>query len=188
VPVFRETALPGVIEIIADRHGDERGYFSEVYNALTWRDGGVGATFVQDNHSFSAAAGVLRGLHYQMPPFGQAKLVRVARGRVFDVAVDIRKGSPTCGRWVGVELSADARNQLFIPAGFAHGFLTLTESVEFLYKVSAPYSPAHDRSIRFDDPRIAIHWPEIGCDLVLSAKDRDAPVLDVEATGFVWEG
>jgi dTDP-4-dehydrorhamnose 3,5-epimerase len=188
VPEFRPTKLPGVIEVIPDRHGDERGFFSETYNQARWRVGGVDAVFVQDNFSLSAAAGVLRGLHFQLPPFAQAKLVSVTRGRVFDVAVDIRNGSPTFGQWVGIELSAEKWNQLYIPAGFAHGFLTLTPNVEFQYKVSAPYSREHDRSIRFDDPSLAIDWPNAGAELVLSEKDRAAPLLTGIETGFVWKG
>lgn len=184
MPEFSELAIAGLIEVTPDRHGDSRGYFSEVYNEALWRDGGVDADFVQDNHSLSREAGTLRGLHLQTPPMAQAKLVRVARGRVFDVAVDVRAGSPTFRHWVGIELSADKGNQLYIPAGFAHGFLTLEPDTEFLYKVSAPYSRPHDRSIRFDDPAISIDWPiEINFD-ALSAKDRDAGLLVETDTGF----
>lgn len=185
MPQFSELAIAGLIEVTPDRHGDSRGYFSEVYNKALWRDGGVDADFVQDNHSLSREAGTLRGLHLQTPPMAQAKLVRVARGRVFDVAVDVRAGSPTFRHWVGIELNAEKGNQLYIPAGFAHGFLTLEPDTEFLYKVSAPYSRAHDRSIRFDDPAIGIDWPiEINVD-ALSAKDRDAGLLVETDTGFL---
>jgi dTDP-4-dehydrorhamnose 3,5-epimerase len=184
MPVFRELAIAGLIEVVPDRHGDDRGYFSEVYNEALWRDGGIDAGFVQDNHSLSRETGTLRGLHLQTPPMAQAKLVRVARGRVFDVAVDVRAGSPTFRQWVGIELSAEKGNQLYIPVGFAHGFLTLEPDTEFLYKVSAPYSRPNDRSIRFDDPAIGIDWPiEINID-GLSAKDREAGLLVETDTGF----
>ena len=183
---FRETALAGVIEIVADRHGDERGFFSETWNERQWQANGVAVSFVQDNHSLSGPVGVLRGLHFQTPPFAQAKLVRVIHGAVFDVAVDIRKGSPTFGRWVGVEISARKWNQLFVPEGFAHGFVTLEPDTQFLYKVSCAYAPEHDRSIRFDDPAIGIDWPVDLSSLILSQKDRDAPLLADCDTGFVF--
>ena len=183
---FNRLAIPEVIEVIPDRFGDERGFFSEVFNARAFADGGIDCAFVQDNHSYSQAVGVLRGLHFQKPPFAQAKLVRVTRGRVFDVAVDIRAGSPTYGQWVGIELSAEKWNQLFVPAGFAHGFVTLTENVEFLYKVSNWYSREHDRSIRFDDPQIGIDWPLPTDGLTLSDKDRNAPTLAHSDTGFAY--
>ena len=184
--VFRPLALPGVIEIVPARHGDARGFFSEVYNRDTYAAGGIECAFVQDNHSFSAARGVVRGLHFQTPPFAQAKLVRVTRGRALDVAVDIRRGSPHFGHWVAVELSAEAWNQLFIPVGFAHGFATLSDNVEFLYKVSAPYAPAHDRTIRYNDPAIGIDWQLGDTPATLSAKDAAAPWLADIDTGFVF--
>jgi dTDP-4-dehydrorhamnose 3,5-epimerase len=172
--------LPGLLEIVPDRLGDERGFFSEVWSRKQLREAGIDADFVQDNHSYSAAAGVLRGLHFQEPPFAQAKLLRVTRGSIFDVAVDIRAGSPGFGHWVGLTLSAERWNQLFVPEGFAHGFLTLEPDCEVLYKVTAPYSPQHDRSIRYDDPTIGIEWPVVG-GLRLSDKDRAAPLLsDIE--------
>lgn len=183
---FVPLALDGVIEVHADKHGDARGFFSEVYNRDEFAAGGVHCTFVQDNHSLSTAKGVLRGLHFQTPPFAQDKLVRVTSGRVFDVAVDIRHGSPNFGKWVGAELSAENWKQLFVPAGFAHGFLALSEKVEFLYKVSAPYSPAHDRSIRFDDPDIAVNWPLGDMRPILSNKDQEAPLLSEITTGFTF--
>ena len=133
--------------------------------------------FVQDNHSYSRARGVLRGLHYQLPPAGQDKLVRVTRGSVFDVAVDIRRGSSTFGRWAGLVLSASEWNQLFVPRGFAHGFVTLEQDCEVLYKVSAPFAPELDRAIRFDDPDIGIDWPVALEDASLSDKDRAQPRL-----------
>ena len=187
MPVFTRHAIPEVIEILPDRHGDERGFFSEVFKDAVWAAGGVDVAFVQDNHSFSRDIGVLRGLHFQTPPFTQAKLVRVISGAVFDVAVDIRVGSPTFAQWVGVELTAKKGNQLFVPAGFAHGFVTLTPDTEFLYKVSNTYSKAHDRSIRFDDPAIGINWPLSKDVLTLSDKDETAPLLANVDTGFSYE-
>lgn len=173
----RPLGLDGVCEIVPRRHGDDRGFFSETYNAARLAEAGISLTFVQDNHSYSAAAGVLRGLHYQLPPRAQAKLVRVARGAVFDVAVDIRKGSPTFGRWVGVALSAQAWNQILVPAGFAHGFLTLEPDTEVIYKVTDYYAPDCDRSICYDDAAIGIDWPLDGLKVQLSDKDARAPKL-----------
>lgn len=182
----RPTALDGVVELVPARHGDARGFLSETWSAAAFASAGLPAIdWVQDNHSRSAAAGTLRGLHFQAPPAAQAKLVRVTRGGVFDVVVDIRRGSPTYGRWVGATLSAEAWNQLLIPQGFAHGFLTLEPDCEVQYKVSAGYSPKHDRAIRYDDPEIAIAWPEVG-PLTLSDKDRAAPLLAHCESGFAW--
>lgn len=171
-----QTSLPGVLEVRPARFGDDRGFFSETWNAASFREAGIDLAFVQDNHSRSAR-GVLRGLHYQLPPFEQAKLVRVSRGAVFDVAVDIRRSSPTFGQWTGVILSADSWNQLLVPAGFAHGFVALEDGSEVQYKVSAPYSPGHDRAIRPDDPAIGIDWPLPAGEWLLSAKDQAAPLL-----------
>lgn len=152
--------------------GDARGFFFESYNQRDFEaaTGLRGVTFVQDNHSRSRR-GVLRGLHYQLPPKAQGKLVRVVRGAVFDVAVDIRQGSPTFGRWVGVELSESNHRQLWIPPGFAHGFLVLSDEADFLYKTTDYYSPAHERCIRWDDPTLAIAWPLGGVVPIVSAKD-----------------
>lgn len=178
---IRELKVPGVFEITPQRFGDERGFFSETFNAKAYAEAGIEVAWVQDNHSLSAEPGVLRGLHYQVPPFAQDKLVRVARGRAYDVVVDIRRHSPTFGEWVGVELSAEKWNQLFVPKGFAHGFLTLEANTEFLYKVSDFYSAECDRSIRFDDPDFGVDWRLDGKEPVLSEKDRQAPFLkDVE--------
>ena len=174
---IRPTALEGVCEILPPRHSDERGFFSEVWNAEAWAEQGLRFDWVQDNHSLSRSRGVLRGLHYQVPPFAQEKLVRVTRGAVYDVAVDIRRSSPTFGRWIGAVLSAAEWNQLLIPAGFAHGFLTLEEDTEVQYKVTAPYSAAHDRAIRWNDPALGIEWPMAEAELTLSDKDRRAPLL-----------
>ena len=172
----RQTALAGVLEIIPPRFGDGRGFFSETWHGPKMAALGLDFDFVQDNHSVSAARGTLRGLHYQLPPADQVKLVRVSRGSVFDVAVDLRSSSPTYRQWVGVTLSADAWNQLLVPSGFAHGFVTLEDDSEVQYKVTAPYDAALERSIRWDDPAIGIDWP-IRDSLTLSDRDRDAPLL-----------
>lgn len=177
-------ALDGLIELRPKRFEDERGFFSETWNETAWREAGIATAFVQDNHSLSRTRGTLRGLHFQAPPVAQAKLVRVTRGVAFDVAVDLRPSSPTFRQWAGVTLSALAWNQLYIPEGFAHGFLTLEPDTEVQYKASATYSPEHDRSIRFDDPQIAIEWPLGEEDLVLSDKDRSASGLADVETGF----
>lgn len=179
----RPLELEGVLEVLPHRHRDERGFFSETFSSQGLAARGVNATFVQDNHSFSAAAGVLRGLHYQLPPQAQAKLVRVVRGRIFDVAVDIRRRSPNFGKWVGLEVSAERWNQIFVPVGFAHGFVTLEPHTEVIYKVTDYYSAVHDRSILFDDPAIGIDWPIDKARVMLSAKDRAAPLL-LQATVF----
>jgi dTDP-4-dehydrorhamnose 3,5-epimerase len=174
---LRELDLKGVWTIRPPRFEDDRGFFSETWNEDAWRDAGLDLRFVQDNHSYSRERGVLRGLHFQLPPFAQDKLVRVTRGSVFDVAVDIRSGSSTFGRWVGLVLSAEEWNQLLVPKGFAHGFVTLVPETEVLYKTTAPYSPAHDRAIRFDDPAIGIDWPLENLTPILSEKDARAPLL-----------
>lgn len=183
-----QTDLPGVLVFTPKRHGDARGFFSEVYNRKALTAQGIYVDFVQDNHSLSRDVGVLRGLHYQAPPHAQAKLVRVGRGRVFDVAVDIRKGSPTFGRWVGVELSAERGNQIFIPAGFLHGFVTREPDSELLYKCSDFYAPECDGSVRFDDPDIGIEWGIAPEDAILSKKDAAAPLLREFDSPFVYEG
>jgi dTDP-4-dehydrorhamnose 3,5-epimerase len=176
--------LEGLIELRPERHRDIRGFFSEVWSRSALEAVGLHIDFVQDNHSYSAARGVLRGLHLQRPPKAQDKLVRVSRGAIFDVAVDLRTGSPTFGRWEGIVLSAELWNQLLVPKGFAHGFLTLTEDVEVQYKVSGPYSPQLEQSIRYDDPQIGIDWPDIGVQFTVSAKDRSAPLLHEIERGF----
>ncbi len=183
MPEIRPLRLDGVLELTPRRFEDERGFFCETYNAAAFAARGIDTAFVQDNHSYSAAAGTLRGLHYQLPPRAQVKLVRVVRGRVFDVVVDIRRGSPTFAKWIGVELSAATGNQILVPAGFAHGFLTLEPDTEVLYKVSDFYAPDHDRALRFDDPEIGIDWPAGFDRLRMSAKDQDAPCL-ANATVF----
>lgn len=169
--------LPEVIELRPATHGDGRGFFSEVYNARAFAKAGIDAAFVQDNHSLSGPVGTVRGLHFQVPPHAQAKLVRVPKGRILDVAVDIRAGSPTYGAHVAVELSAEAWNQLFVPVGFAHGFCTLEPDTEVVYKVSAYYAPDHDRGLLWNDPALGIDWPVRADEAVLSDKDRQHPPL-----------
>lgn len=173
----RPLALDGVFEIVPRKFGDERGFFSETYKVSALAEAGINLSFVQDNHSFSAAKSVVRGLHYQLPPFAQDKLVRVVRGAILDVAVDIRKSSPTFGKWVALEVSAEKWNQILVPKGFAHGFMTLVENTEVIYKVTDYYSSEHDRSIRFDDPAIGIEWPLPTSSVQLSDKDQKAPLL-----------
>jgi dTDP-4-dehydrorhamnose 3,5-epimerase len=181
----RELGLPGVLELKPKRHGDARGWFQETWSAEGLRAAGLALNFVQDNHSYSAAKGVLRGLHYQLPPAAQDKLVRVTRGSIYDVAVDLRLGSPTYGKWTGLTLSAELGNQILVPAGFAHGFVTLEEHSEVQYKVTAPYRPDLERAIRWDDPAIGIDWPVR--DVQLSAKDGVAGALeDAEPSGIDW--
>jgi dTDP-4-dehydrorhamnose 3,5-epimerase len=179
----RPLELAELIELTPRRFGDDRGFFSEVWNQARFAEAGIPTQFVQDNVSVSRTKGVLRGLHFQTPPAAQAKLVRVSRGSIFDVGVDIRRSSPTYGRWAGVVLSAEKWNQLYVPEGFAHGFVTLEDDTEVTYKVSAAFSPEHDRSIRFDDPAIAIDWPLDG-EPVLSEKDAAARLLADVETGF----
>jgi len=173
----RSLGLEGVLEIVPKRHGDVRGFFMETYNAERFSQAGIDLVFVQDNHSYSAAAGVLRGLHYQLSPRAQDKLLRVIRGSVLDIAVDIRRGSKTFGKWIAHEISAEKGNQILVPKGFAHGFVTLVPDTEVLYKVTDTYSPEHDRSIRFDDPAIGIEWPSLAGGFQLSDKDLKAPML-----------
>lgn len=185
-----ETKIPGVIIIEPDVFGDHRGYFMETYSTKKYEEIGITTTFVQDNMSFSAQKGTLRGLHFQNAPMAQAKLVSCTRGTVIDVAVDIRKGSPTYKQWVAVELSAENKKQFFIPRGFAHGFLTLTDDVEFRYKVDNLYSKEHDRGIRYDDPSISVDWGGLlnGIEPILSEKDTTGPVLENSDCNFVYEG
>jgi len=172
------TSLPGVLVIEPKVFGDARGFFFESFNQQAF-DAAVGAptAFVQDNHSRSAR-GVLRGLHLQAAPHAQGKLVRVIQGSVFDVAVDVRRDSPTFGKWVGIELSAANHKQLWIPAGLAHGFLVISDSADFLYKTTDYYQPASERALRWDDPAFGIAWPDIGEPPTLSAKDAQAPLLE----------
>lgn len=178
------TAIPDVLIIEPKVFGDARGFFFESFNQKAFNEAtGLNETFVQDNHSRSAR-GVLRGLHYQLPPHAQGKLVRVVRGAVFDVAVDIRKSSPTFGQWVGYELNDDNHMQLWVPAGFAHGFVVLSEAVDFLYKTTNYYAPLQERCLAWNDQQIGIAWPDIGMTPTLSAKDQIADSLSVSSDLF----
>jgi dTDP-4-dehydrorhamnose 3,5-epimerase len=174
---IRTTVIPDVLILEPRRFADERGVFAEVFSAEALQPHGVALSWVQDNHSISARSGTIRGLHFQTSPAQQAKIVRVIRGAIFDVAVDIRPGSETFGRHVSMELSADNWRQAFIPAGFAHGFCTLASDTEVIYKVSAPYSPAHEKCLRWNDPELAIPWPVSPEQAVLNARDAGAPLL-----------
>jgi dTDP-4-dehydrorhamnose 3,5-epimerase len=166
---FIRTTLDDVILIKPDVFADNRGFFLESYTQSKFADKGIGTVFVQDNHSLSAQKGVLRGLHFQTPPCAQSKLIRVTRGAIYDVVVDLRKASLTYGKWIGFELSVANFQMLFVPAGFAHGFCTLAENTEVQYKVDQLYAPAHDSGIRWNDPDLGITWPVDGP--VLSKKD-----------------
>jgi dTDP-4-dehydrorhamnose 3,5-epimerase len=180
-----KTKLPGVLVLEPARFGDARGFFSESWNRQRMLDHGIDIDFVQDNHSLSAAPNTVRGLHFQAPPHAQAKLVRCGRGRLYDVAVDIRKGSATYGQWIGEELSFENGRQLLIPAGFLHGFVTREPDTEICYKCSDYYAPECDGAVRFDDPGIGIDWGLTG-DPVLSAKDAAAPLLAEFASPFTF--
>jgi dTDP-4-dehydrorhamnose 3,5-epimerase len=175
--IVEDTDIADVKLIMPRKHGDNRGFFSEVYRQDVLAKAGLHLQFVQDNHSLSAQVGTLRGLHFQAPPFGQDKLVRVLRGAIIDVAVDLRASSPTFGKHVAVELSAANWRQLLVPIGFAHGFCTLEPDTEVFYKVTNYYSAAHDMGLAWDDPALAIEWPVDGQSAVLSDKDRRHPVL-----------
>lgn len=176
------TALADVLIMTPRRFGDARGWFSETWNAARMAEAGLDLPWVQDNHSFSAARGTLRGLHYQSPPRAQDKLVRCSRGAIRDVAVDIRTGSASYGRWVAVELTEENGRQMFVPKGFLHGFVTLTEGAEVQYKCTDIYSPEHDGAVRWDDPALGVDWG-IGAP-VLSEKDARAPLLAEIGTPF----
>lgn len=172
-----DTAIPAVKIVTPKKFGDHRGFFSEIWSRKAFADAELALDFVQDNLSLSALVGTLRGLHFQSPPFAQNKLVRVTRGRILDVAVDIRASSPTFGKHVAVELSAENWKQLLVPAGFAHGFVTLEPDTEVLYKVTAPYAPENDHGLAFDDPALGIDWRLPLSGLTLSDKDRKHPRL-----------
>lgn len=180
-----ETRLPGVYILEPLVFGDQRGYFMETYSTRAFAELGITNTFVQDNQSFTARKGTLRGIHFQNAPMAQAKLVRVTRGAVMDVAVDLRKGSPTYLQWAAVELSAENKRILYIPRGFGHGFKTLTDNVEFCYKVDNLYSKEHDRGVRFNDPAIGVDWGEVKEEL-LSIKDTTSPLLKDSDCNFVF--
>lgn len=183
---IEHTPLQGVVILTPARHGDARGFFSESWNKARMVQAGLDYDFVQDNHSLSATVGTVRGLHFQTPPHAQAKLVRCGRGVLFDVAVDIRRDSPTYGQWTGVELSADNGKQLLIPAGFLHGFVTRTPDTEIIYKCSDYYAPDCDAAVRFDDPDIGIDWGLGDTAPVLSPKDIAAPYLSQIETPFSY--
>ena len=172
-----EAEIPAVKILAPKKYGDHRGFFSETFSRKLLRDLGVDLEFVQDNHSLSAEKGTVRGLHYQLPPMAQDKLIRVTRGGILDIAVDIRRGSPTFGKHVAAVISAENWRQIFVPAGFAHGFVTLDPATEVLYKVSNYYSPKDERGIRWNDPALGIQWGIAEGAAVLSEKDRKYPVL-----------
>lgn len=175
--MFQETALPGVIEVRPRRFGDERGFLSETFNAERYRAGGVNAAFIQDNISHSRQRGTVRGLHFQIAPHGQAKLVSCLAGRILDVAVDIRPGSPTLGHFVAIELDSELGNQLFVPDGYAHGFCTLGDNCLVTYKLSSAYAPDAERAVAFDDPALGINWPVTRSSAHLSDRDAKARTL-----------
>ena len=178
--------LPRIV--VPKRHLDSRGWFSETVREDRLRDLGITCRFVQENQSYSRHSGTLRGLHFQAPPAEQAKLISVLRGKILDVAIDIRRGSPTYGHHVSIELTAESGRQFFIPAGFAHGFLTLENDVTVNYKVSNFYAPAQEGGIRWDDPDVAIAWPVPGNDIILSDKDRELPRLRNLVSSFPYDG
>jgi dTDP-4-dehydrorhamnose 3,5-epimerase len=181
-----ETPIPGLLILEPRVFADERGYFFESYNETRFSNAGLITNFVQDNESKSHR-GVIRGLHYQLAPFAQTKLIRVVRGTVFDVAVDLREGSPTFGQWFGLEVSASKKNQLYIPKGFAHGFSVLSEYAIFSYKCDSLYNPTADRGIRYDDPDLAIDWKLPMDETVISEKDLIHPFLKDAELNFKFE-
>lgn len=185
--LIEPTPLQGVLILTPARHGDARGFFSESWSRKVLAGHGIDLDFVQDNHSLSASIGTVRGLHYQSPPHAQDKLVRCGRGALFDVAVDIRVGSPTYGQWFGVELTAGNGKQLLVPKGFLHGFVTRAPDTEIVYKCTDYYAPECDGAVRFDDPAMGIVWGFDRAGAVLSAKDRAAPLLADFVSPFVYE-
>ena len=186
--LIEQTDLSGVVVLTPKRFGDARGFFCESWSRQRMAEAGFDFDWVQDNHSMSAQVGTVRGLHFQSPPHAQAKLVRCGRGALFDVAVDIRKGSPSFGKWFGTELSFENGKQLLVPAGFLHGFVTRAPDTEIVYKCSDYYSPECDGAVRFDCPQIGIDWGMGGTAPVLSEKDKDAPTLDSFDSPFIYEG
>lgn len=183
---FTPLELPGLILVEPKVFQDARGWFMETYKRGEFVQAGLDAAFVQDSYARSLGAGTLRGLHYQKDPAAQGKLVRVGVGEIYDVVVDIRKGSPTFGKWIGVTLSESNRRMLWVPPGFAHGYCALSEISEIAYKMTHEYSPTHERSIRWDDPTLAISWPTTKP--LLSDKDLKAPLLADADIAFVWDG
>ena len=176
-------AIPDVVLVTPPRYGDARGFFSETFNAARFAEAGIAGPFVQDNQSLSRQKGVVRGLHCQLAPFAQGKLVRCLRGAIWDVAVDARTGSPSYGHWVAAELSAQNWSQLWVPPGFLHGFCTTEPDTEVSYKVTAPYDKASERGVRWDDPTLALPWPVSAAEAVLSDKDVVLPGFD-DALGW----
>jgi dTDP-4-dehydrorhamnose 3,5-epimerase len=172
-----ETEIPDIKVLSPERFGDDRGFLSETYNRRALAEAGLELDFVQDNDSLTAEPGTVRGLHFQVPPFAQHKLVRVVRGAILDVAVDLRRGSPTRGRHVAVQISAEEWNQVFVPAGFAHGFCTLKPDTHIVYKVTSHYSPQHDKGLLWSDPALGIQWPVSAAEAVLSQRDTQWPRL-----------
>jgi dTDP-4-dehydrorhamnose 3,5-epimerase len=183
---IRETELPEVKILLPRRHGDARGYFCETWKRSAMQEAGLDHDFVQDNESLSAQAGTLRGLHYQAPPFAQAKLVRVVRGAILDAAVDARRGAPTYGRWVTARISAAGGEQMLVPRGFLHGFLTLEDDTQVIYKVDSPYHALSDGAVAWDDPDLGIDWGIDAARMVLSDKDRRAPRFAEWTSPFVF--
>ena len=182
--MFERLSIPDVILVTPKRHGDVRGFFSETYRADAFAEAGIPGPFIQDNQAYSQQPGILRGLHFQKPPAAQAKLVRCTQGAIYDVAVDIRQHSSTFGRHVGAELSAENGAQLYVPEGFAHGYLTLTPDCHVQYKASAYYAPETEGGITWDDPDLGINWPTDGIDVILSNKDKSLPTLSALAPIF----
>lgn len=182
---FDRTEIPDVVRVLSTRHGDDRGFFMETYRRSAFVEAGITADLVQHNVARSSQ-GVLRGLHYQLPPAAQGKLVRAVRGRIFDVAVDLRRGSPTRGRWVGVVLDGRDGSLLWVPPGFAHGYCVLSSEADVAYGVTSEYAPRLDRGIRWNDPEIGVEWPV--ADPALSEKDRALPLLSEAETPFTFGG
>lgn len=183
-----ETPFPEVLILVPSRHGDERGFFSETYSRRTLAEARIRLDFVQDNHSYSAKSGTVRGLHFQTPPFAQDKLVRVVRGAILDVIVDLRHGSPTFGKHLSLPLRAEEWKQVLIPAGFVHGLCTLEADTEVAYKTTNYYSAAHDRGIRWNDPAIGIDWPVSSEEAIVSPKDQALPLLHSLPQYFTYDG
>ena len=181
---FERLSIPDLVLVRPRKFSDDRGFFMETWTAPVFRDAGISAAFVQDNHSLSRKRGTIRGLHFQRQPFAQAKLVRIVRGSVYDVGVDLRRSSPTYGKWAAVTLTAEAGEQLFIPAGFAHGFCTLEPDTEMVYKVDALYSAECDGGLAWNDPDLAIDWPVRPDEVSLSAKDQKLPPFAGFASPF----
>ena len=182
--MFQKLAIPDVILVTPKRHGDTRGFFSETYRADAFAEAGIPGPFVQDNHAYSQQPGVLRGLHFQKPPHAQAKLVRCTQGAIYDVAVDIRQGSSTYGHYVGAKLSAENGAQLYVPEGFAHGYVTLTPDCHVQYKTSDYYAPEAEGGLAWNDPELGIEWPIEGLNVILSEKDKILPSLSALAPIF----